>query len=73
MTPPKKYILQSQWQSATTHRMLCCGQCGRVRALELAFRCLYCGIWFCFSCAESHFGLKVRDYRASQLDPDYQI
>jgi len=28
-----------------------------------AFRCLYCGEWYCKTCAEEHFGKTVEQYR----------
>lgn len=28
-----------------------------------AFRCLYCGEWYCKKCAEKHFGKTVEQYR----------
>lgn len=34
-----------------------CG-CQKVK-LIYAYRCLYCGIWYCKECAEEHFGMKV--------------
>lgn len=30
--------------------------CGTTITLSLAFRCLYCDVRFCRSCAEDHFG-----------------
>ena len=30
--------------------------CGIKFGLEWLFRCYYCGVWFCESCAEKHFG-----------------
>lgn len=30
--------------------------CGARRNVRSAFRCFYCGVWFCSSCAEEHFG-----------------
>ena len=34
-----------------------CG-CLKLICLKDAYRCLYCGIWFCKKCAEQHFGAK---------------
>jgi len=39
-------------------------RCGKVVSIEYAFRCLYCGFWFCQSCAEQHFGMT----RAEHVD-----
>ena len=30
--------------------------CGNKIYLRVAYKCLYCGIWFCRSCAKRHFG-----------------
>lgn len=57
-SPLVKEILRLQWKSAVEERQIEC-PCGQVRALELAFRCLYCGAWFCSPCAENHFGETI--------------
>lgn len=60
-TPEKKARLKAQWmQVVQDHVVTCC--CGRPRALELAYRCLYCGEWYCFNCAQDHFGMTVADW-----------
>lgn len=53
-------LLRSQWNGAVEQRVIIC-PCGLRRALEKAYRCLYCGIWFCFSCGEKHFGETLQD------------
>ena len=35
-----------------------CG-CLRLDKMLYMYRCLYCGIWFCKSCAEEHFGMRI--------------
>lgn len=40
--------------------------CGTERALTLAYKCLYCKVWFCDICAEQHFGKTVSEYKASK-------
>ncbi|MCE5279408.1 MAG: hypothetical protein ABFD92_02165 [Planctomycetaceae bacterium] len=30
--------------------------CGRTLHLMMAYKCLYCGLWFCKECATRHFG-----------------
>jgi hypothetical protein len=30
--------------------------CGKTLPIWMMFRCLYCGFYFCQSCAEKHFG-----------------
>lgn len=39
-----------------------CGCLKMVRLYSEAYRCLYCGIWFCKECAQLHFGYRVRRY-----------
>lgn len=36
-------------------RRVTCIDCGRRLSLTLAYRCLYCGFWFCAGCARIHF------------------
>lgn len=31
-----------------------------------AYRCLYCGIFYCRECAEKHFGQTVKEYKLSK-------
>lgn len=40
-------------------------RCGCHKKLQMhhAYRCLYCGEWYCKSCAEVHFGKSVEQYR----------
>lgn len=40
-------------------------RCGCLKKLwpQNAFRCLYCGEWYCKECAEKHFGKTVKQYR----------
>jgi len=35
-----------------------CGCNKMVRIIE-AYRCLYCGVFYCKECAEEHFGMRV--------------
>ena len=59
-SPEMVEILKSQWTDAVEKRVVIC-PCGQRRALEKAFRCLYCGIWFCFNCGEKHFGETLQE------------
>jgi len=61
----QKDLLQRQWRSAVEQREITC-PCGQARALELAYRCLYCGIWFCTPCAEGHFGKTLQEWIAQK-------
>lgn len=59
----KKALLRSQWAEAVApaRRVTCA--CGQPRSLELAYRCLYCGAWFCVPCAEAHFGQTMLEWK----------
>jgi len=35
--------------------MVTCGKCGAKLRLIYTYRCIYCGIWFCYRCAKEHF------------------
>lgn len=35
-----------------------CG-CNKKVRLIMAYRCLYCGVFYCKECAEEHFGMRV--------------
>jgi len=45
---------QQQGPCATKVIWITC-RCGKKITLMHAYRCLYCGIWFCKDCAEDHF------------------
>ena len=60
-------LLRKQWADAVELRVIEC-PCGWKRALELAFRCLYCGVYFCTPCAERHFG-ETRGERRARVKP----
>lgn len=57
----KKRLLQKQWAEANESATIHCA-CGQKRALVVAFRCLYCGLWFCARCAEKHFGQTIQEW-----------
>ena len=59
--PSQVPMLREQYFDAHGGAIACDG-CGLRRDLALAFKCLYCGVWFCFNCAEIHFGKTVADY-----------
>lgn len=54
-----------QEMKGVTIRMafITCPGCGWKEPLIKTYRCLYCKIWFCETCAENHFGKynKERD------------
>ena len=49
---------QSGWGMTADKVTVKCG-CNKQVKLIYAYRCLYCGIWYCRSCAQEHFGYKV--------------
>ena len=41
-------------------------ECSRkIKHIE-TYRCLYCQLWFCDSCAEGHFGMTIKEYHGSE-------
>lgn len=57
----KGRVLRDQWHEAVSLGSIHC-TCGLQRALPLAYRCLYCGEYFCGQCAEKHFGQTVQEW-----------
>jgi hypothetical protein len=52
-------ILETVWRQSkelvhSTVKVTC--TCGKNISLRYAYKCLYCGIFFCKSCAKNHFG-----------------
>lgn len=59
----KKWLRNAETVQSRTRQLLDvmgrrvrCGGCGRETGLLHAYRCYYCGIWFCERCAAGHFG-----------------
>lgn len=40
--------------------------CGAKRSVMKMYQCLYCKVWMCDPCAESHFGKTVEQYKAEK-------
>ena len=57
----KASVLRDQWSEAVECGSIHC-TCGLQRALPLAYRCLYCGQYFCGPCAEKHFGQTLQEW-----------
>jgi hypothetical protein len=57
----KAAVLRDQWSEAVECGSIHC-TCGLQRALPLAYRCLYCGQYFCGPCAEKHFGQTLQEW-----------
>ena len=42
---------------------LLCAECGRAIRMFYAYRCRWCGFYFCPACADKHFGPDVSEWR----------
>ncbi len=42
--------------------------CLKLVKLRHAYRCLYCGVFFCKECAEQHFGKTVEQYKKERSE-----
>lgn len=60
--PEKKEVLRQQYKQASEECVIVCCGCGWRRHLTMAFRCLYCGLYFCVNCAEKHFGMTIQEW-----------
>jgi len=60
-TEEKRVLLRKQYEEATHEGTITCA-CGWQRALTMAYRCLYCGVYFCQPCAELHFGQTIKEW-----------
>ncbi len=49
---------QAGWGMAADKTTVKCG-CHKKIKLIYAYRCLYCQVWYCKTCAEEHFGAKA--------------
>lgn len=56
-----KFIkIQEEDNIPLEHTKIRCG-CHKLVNYKYAYRCLYCGVWYCRDCAQEHFGYKVLD------------
>jgi hypothetical protein len=46
-----------------------CG-CRKTLGMHNAYKCLYCGQWYCMQCAEEHFGKTIAQYREEHPQPE---
>jgi hypothetical protein len=59
-------ILKTQYLAvyqAVGEAHLFCAECGKRTPILSAYRCRWCGFWFCPSCADKHFGPDATDWR----------
>jgi len=61
----KKIWLIAQDKRAREGNWVTCG-CGWNLYLHDAYRCLYCGEWYCGPCAENHFGKSRQTWTAEK-------
>ena len=54
--------LEKQHKEAHADNSTDCADCGFHRWIGYLYKCLYCGLWFCPSCAETHFGKTLSDW-----------
>jgi len=56
MKPRQRKILHGQIKTATRLNAIACGNCDQELSVLNAYKCFYCGIWFCRKCGGEHFG-----------------
>ncbi|HEY6332797.1 MAG TPA: hypothetical protein VI756_25965 [Blastocatellia bacterium] len=49
-----RVLVRSQLEAASSGEEVKC-KCGRVQPVWFLFRCFYCGVFFCTTCARAHF------------------
>jgi len=64
----KAKFVAAQFKEAMFHegqpvQKVTCG-CGLCMPLRFAYKCLYCGEYYCMKCVEVHFGKTREEYRA---------
>jgi hypothetical protein len=57
----KREVLEAQDKQAREDNSITCA-CGWKRWLAYAYKCLYCGEFFCAPCAETHFGQSIEQW-----------
>jgi len=65
----KKKLLHDQHAEAMESNTIHCS-CGQIRAMVKAYRCLYCGIYFCTTCMEAHCGKTIQQWREEKRQKD---
>ncbi len=56
-----KIVVRQAKELLQVRTIISCGKCDRRFRLIHAYRCFYCGILFCTSCAEKHFPKQAID------------
>jgi hypothetical protein len=52
----KTEIAKRQMEDHLQGREIACAMCRWERPMHTFYRCRYCGVWYCHSCALAHFG-----------------
>lgn len=69
----KRLELKAQLQEVAGCGQLITCTCGMVIPLRVAYRCFYCGQWFCHTCAKEHFAehdlecVELRQHRYGRI------
>lgn len=56
------WMLSQQMKMAYEEDRMMCAECTCTVDLPLAYRCYYCGKWYCFDCAADHFGQTREEF-----------
>ena len=64
-----KQFKEAMYQEGQSVQQVTCG-CGLTMPLRFAFRCLYCGEFYCQPCAEDHFGKTRAQYNLEKKEHD---
>lgn len=54
----REILEQIDGKRGNAPRVTC--QCGKRPSTLMAYRCLYCGVWFCKECATEHFDAQEK-------------
>lgn len=65
----KRVRLRVQLEAVKAGKSPVC-DCGETIPLWRAYKCLYCGEWFCLACGERHFGMTRAEWNASKEGQD---
>jgi hypothetical protein len=52
----KTEIARLQLTDHLAGREIACAKCRLVRPMHAYYRCRWCGVWYCLTCAGVHFG-----------------
>lgn len=56
----KAKIVRAQFKEIQNTNSITCG-CGHNVPVRFMYKCLYCGEWYCKTCAEEHFGETIKE------------